>query len=765
MSSLSNLRSFSNQTLTYTDNRPAQVLFDGGIDNPQFVNVTEGEQVRARVATNIIDVINQPDNIVYTIDLSQCPGAVLDFNGASFANLPTGVTANVVSNVYRIYHIRSRQHWDSCKSPNIILPRDWAQNWGYTSTIKWNGGNANVRSWSTAVITANLSELSSPTVSFYTTSANTKILGTPQITDAENTSNAAQIYTMITNSNSAGVFGNLASLGSGGTTSWNTGTGNLTITGTKNQVNSQLSNLYFFSNTASESDFYLNYTLTNPVSNLITRVSQIMSANSRNIMGNVTSATYNEDTISYITGPQFIDSAGNASATYRATISATAGSVSWIRGAGNTGSYFGSNSSLVLTGNRSTVNTQMATITMVPAADYTNSFTMTYLGVTPTGNTAQRLQAVSVSVTDDEITDLPTSINYTGNTTNVLFPGSTPKLEIVTGTTPTYTISLSSPIGYFGNTANDSVIASTYTMSGTRSQIQANWGNLKFYPTRGVSSDSYLTYVQQRNGVTQVTANIALHGTAGTISTAGTGTYVLSSGTWTPTVNQRLYLLANIVAIGGGGASGQSVGSGGGGGRVRDYVDLALDPTRTSYTVTVGSGGTAVYQSGTGIKTAASGQDTTILWFDQYGNYTDVVRSQGGVGGAYAASGLSYYNQPGGASGSGSAGGAMGFNTGSPTQAVTSGGGGGAGGVGQAGQSGTLYQGLFGGNGGPGSTSAITGVSSGAGGGGWGQVYFGAGGGGSPGSAINTQGQGGTADNSAAGQSGFAGNLTVIFHT
>jgi len=225
-----------------------------------------------------------------------------------------------------------------------------------------------------------------------------------------------------------------------------------------------------------------------------------------------------------------------------------------------------------------------------------------------------------------------------------------------------------------------------------------------------------------------------------------------------------------LLIVGGGGGGGFSVGSGGGAGGLLYYSSYSVS-AGTKYTITVGSGSTAMTLGSTGV--AASNGNNSIF---------GPLVAYGGGGGTGQS--VAYPNGPGGKSGGSGSGGTRNQNTpgqgvagqgnagGRGSDTASSYGGGGGGGAGAVGGDGS---GTGGGAGGNGLAFGISGISSyyaGGGGGASNSSPGGAGGlgGGGAGTAglngtsavANTGGGGGAGDAAAGGTIGGNGGSGII---
>jgi hypothetical protein len=265
------------------------------------------------------------------------------------------------------------------------------------------------------------------------------------------------------------------------------------------------------------------------------------------------------------------------------------------------------------------------------------------------------------------------------------------------------------------------------------------------------------------------TPTIQAYATGGDIiETDGTYWYhaFLASGIFVPAKG----LSCDVLVVAGGGGGGNNYGGGGGAGGV-SYQTGRSAISATSYTVTVGAGGTAETSGGNSVfDTITSNGGGSSL---SYGN------GNGGAGGSGAGgpgpTGL------GGASNQGNTGGATGYGFAGGNSSTTGGGGGGAGAVGATAASYTPTAGKNGGDGlntwsswlsitGLGASGYIaggggsgidgssgTGGAGGAGGGGKGQDTTAAGN-----AVANTGGGGGAGKGSGGGAAGTGGSGLVI---
>jgi hypothetical protein len=238
------------------------------------------------------------------------------------------------------------------------------------------------------------------------------------------------------------------------------------------------------------------------------------------------------------------------------------------------------------------------------------------LAVTPNArfrgrsNVFSAAAASSGSTITTGITNM-TNRTYLSNVVNNIFATSTPIInDPVAGVT--YTITLSSPNGEFGTTTT---AFTTYSFTGTISQINTNWSNIRFFPTKDFTGNTTFTYTQSKGGITTVSRTLSMtFAGAGTVPTLKYEFF--SNATWTPTLIEKKYSVFDYLLVGGGGAGGSkngttSAGSGGGGsGGVKYEVDQPI--LLNSYSLTIGTGGAPVSGANGGNGTSTTGFGFTV---------------------------------------------------------------------------------------------------------------------------------------------------------
>jgi len=129
--SFTELNTFGNQTITFTDNRPANVVFDWPTARDIDTTVLAGTFTAQR-KINIVEIIQPATaNVEYHIDVSAVSGTTI-----SWGSLPSGVTVNEVSGVYIVSGIDSVDDWTAVAAPSITTPATFQGSFIYTSSIK-----------------------------------------------------------------------------------------------------------------------------------------------------------------------------------------------------------------------------------------------------------------------------------------------------------------------------------------------------------------------------------------------------------------------------------------------------------------------------------------------------------------------------------------------------------------------------------------------------------------------------------------------------
>jgi hypothetical protein len=134
MSTLSQLNTYSNNTIEFTDNRPSGIKLTW--PNPRniidFVATGSNFPVERRVDIEEIINPNGTLNLTYSINLSSVAGAYLTWDpifGGSITNIQNGV--------YSISPINSIADWELVRAPLITLPDNFQGTFEYTCTLTY----------------------------------------------------------------------------------------------------------------------------------------------------------------------------------------------------------------------------------------------------------------------------------------------------------------------------------------------------------------------------------------------------------------------------------------------------------------------------------------------------------------------------------------------------------------------------------------------------------------------------------------------------
>lgn len=584
MNSLANLNGYSNNTISFTDYRSSGVQFDRTVANNGYITGNEGSSLETFLGIEILDISSYGGNVFYDINVGAVSGATV-----TFASTPAGVSVNNLgSGLYRISNLNTLDLWNSAKNPIITLPRDYATNFVYSANVI---AGSDYRNWSVSVTMNNASEFDVTSLNsfIYNNTQQNTINIYPQITDNENSSGT---YSIVLSGNTGNAISNLSSTGSGGTSSYNAGAKTLTISGTKAQVNSHLSNIKYWPVANTYVNWGLYYTLTNPVSSLVSNISQTFISNIQ-IFSNVNTVYFTEDYLTTVTpSMSIVNAIGNAAAIYTVSVSSNpltaVANISTAGTQGGTSSYNTSSKTLTITGNVASINSHFNNMQLLPNVDVTG-FNLNYAISSAPSYYSYIQQPFVASFVNDEIANMANVTRYySQNTLTTLFPNTVPYIPETTFGFPIYTISLESTAGYFGN-VNLPFSTNAYSYIGQKDDINNNFSNIVFYPKANVTGTQSFTYNQYRDNVLQVSLSMPLIGATSNVVYTQGNTYVFTaSQNFTPTYIESLYLKANVIIMGGGGGGGSRVGGGGGGGGFAGAINSTLSGT---YNFTLGTGG------------------------------------------------------------------------------------------------------------------------------------------------------------------------------
>lgn len=158
MATLQELNEFANGTVSFTDSRPSDVIFNF----PTAVDLTD-QPITAQSFTlqrtiDIVEIIQPTQTLItFEVDVSAISGTTV-----TFGSLPSGVTLTSSGGVFTISGIDSVSDWQAVRAPTITLPSAEHQGaFEYTCTISYtkNGSRLN-KQWSVGTF-KNIAELSS----------------------------------------------------------------------------------------------------------------------------------------------------------------------------------------------------------------------------------------------------------------------------------------------------------------------------------------------------------------------------------------------------------------------------------------------------------------------------------------------------------------------------------------------------------------------------------------------------------------------------
>ena len=143
MSTLTELNNYSNNTVTFTDNRQSEVVFD----YPTARNISRtltGTTFTLETLINIVDIIKASEaNVTFEVDVSNVPGATV-----TWGTLPAGVSTVIVGSVYKLLGISSASNWEDIKEPTLTAPVDFQGNFIYNCTISYTqAGETKTQTW------------------------------------------------------------------------------------------------------------------------------------------------------------------------------------------------------------------------------------------------------------------------------------------------------------------------------------------------------------------------------------------------------------------------------------------------------------------------------------------------------------------------------------------------------------------------------------------------------------------------------------------
>jgi hypothetical protein len=174
--------------------------------------------------------------------------------------------------------------------------------------------------------------------------------------------------------------------------------------------------------------------------------------------------------------------------------------------------------------------------------------------------------------------------NFLSGVGNSIFATNTPYVEDPDPSAQ-ITFTITSADGEFGTDYSSS---STFTYTGTPSQINSLFSQIKFYPNVGLSTNTAYTYTQSKVGGYTITRAASLVRNGSSSPPIRRYTLTSATGTWQPLREEAIYTVIDYLMVGAGGGC-DSNGAGGGAGQVNEYLNQSI--TLSSYPYTIGQGG------------------------------------------------------------------------------------------------------------------------------------------------------------------------------
>jgi hypothetical protein len=437
------------------------------------------------VVSNIVSVIpNRPD-LVTTLESTYVGGGSTSFNSVTKTLTIQGTNVQINNHLANLRYIGPTtvdEHFTiTYRATNILF--------GYSDALVQNMRSSLIRYLSQ--VRSNLT-YAEDDVEFSLSSS------TPLITNIENVDGTGTYTVTVTPDQTNAIF-NLSSTGTGGSSSFNSSTKVLTITGTRAQVNSRLNSILFTVRPDFTNNFTLTYAVTTPLSFTQSKVQLFTNTavhdEVTNVIGITRNFEYEETNLLWPTQTPIITDLDVISTSYVIQLNCTFGVFS---APGTTTSKTWS-----YTGTKAQVNAIFSSISFTPDNTVFASGTFTYTQLKPGIPGTQ----VSATVTlqgpgarFNRVNPLPQSVNLIEGQTH-----SVPLGIDVTGVedTITYTIDVSQSPGATVTWASvpagcvvTNPSAGVYVMSGINTL--AKWTTVK-QPTVGLRNDYFGTFLYSAN--------------------------------------------------------------------------------------------------------------------------------------------------------------------------------------------------------------------------------------------------------------------------
>ena len=132
MQSLRDLNNRAATSLTFTENRGTNVIFDRAAG--KSYNFTESTlSFNLLVGANIVEIINPSSAIVrYKINIGTAQATL------NFGTLPSGVTVSQAGTIYTVYGIDSISDWEAVKQPTVTIDPAFTGTFSYSASIVYN---------------------------------------------------------------------------------------------------------------------------------------------------------------------------------------------------------------------------------------------------------------------------------------------------------------------------------------------------------------------------------------------------------------------------------------------------------------------------------------------------------------------------------------------------------------------------------------------------------------------------------------------------
>ena len=254
MNSLSDLNTYGQTQLTFTDLRPAKVVFDRASPLAQAVNITQYATHSVPVAINIVEIVNTSASL--RIDVSSQSGATV-----TWSDIPTGCTVtNPSTGVYVITGITTPAIWDRVESPTITPSIGFVGTFTYgVRIVTTTNGN---KDYNVVVNVSDRVYLSTPSDVYFNASSTGTLTGGCTVIDTYSTNWTVTVAPSFTD-----AITTLTTAGSGGTSTFNSTTKVLTIKGTRTQVNSHLNAITYTIPSTNKTNWSLVFNAINDTQN------------------------------------------------------------------------------------------------------------------------------------------------------------------------------------------------------------------------------------------------------------------------------------------------------------------------------------------------------------------------------------------------------------------------------------------------------------------------------------------------------------------